>query len=52
MCAYSLDHITPSTLGVIRRAGGVQSHQREHTTQFLGTRGPRLSLYDTLWTFV
>ncbi|SON87046.1 hypothetical protein XAP6984_780006 [Xanthomonas phaseoli pv. phaseoli] len=26
---------------------GVQSHQREHTTQFLGTRSPRLSLNDT-----
>ena len=35
VCAYSLDHITPSRLGVTCRVDGVQSHQREHTTQFI-----------------
>ena len=43
MCAYSLDHITPSRLGVVARI------QRQ--LQMLGPRGPRLSLYDTSWTF-
>ena len=47
VCAYSLDHITPSRLRVIRR----REHQRLITSN-KGARAPRLSLYDTSWTFV
>ena len=47
VCACSLDHITPSRLRVIRR------HERQRLiTSNKGARAPRLSLYDTSWTFV
>ena len=48
MCAYSLDHITPSCLGATRiPANGTTYH-----TFNKAARAARLSLYDTLWTFV
>ena len=48
MCACSLDHITPSRLGLIRR------FERKTTYHYFnkGALAPRLSLYDTSWTFV
>ena len=45
MCAYSLDHITPSRLRIIR-CTNTTSHFK-----YLGDQVPRLSLYDTSWTF-
>ena len=42
VCAYSLDHITPSCLGI--------TYRREYNDlhfKYLGPLGPRLSLYDT-----
>ena len=48
VCAYSLDHITPSCLGATRiPANGTTYH-----TFNKAARAARLSLYDTLWTFV
>ena len=48
MCAYSLDHITPSCLGAIRiPANGTTYHYFNKAA-----RAARLSLYDTLQTFV
>ena len=48
VCACSLDHITPSRLGLIRRL------ERKTTYHYFnkGALAPRLSLYDTSWTFV
>ena len=48
VCAYSLDHITPSCLGMTRiPANGTTYHYFNKAA-----RAARLSLYDTLWTFV
>ena len=48
VCAYSLDHITPSRLGVTRiPANGTTYHYFNKAA-----RAARLSLYDTSWTFV
>jgi hypothetical protein len=47
VCAYSLDHITPSRLGPIRR---MRTLRLSHFNK--GALAPRLSLYDTSWTFV
>src|SRR5688572_32002053 len=48
VCACSLDHITPS------RLGADTSHRTITTYHYFnkGARAPRLSLYDTSWTFV
>src|SRR6476661_11008906 len=43
VCAYSLDHITPSRLGVVC-ARGYKARTRITTTQILGDQVPRLSL--------
>ena len=47
MCACSLDHITPSRLGVDTSFRTVRL-----ITSNKGALAPRLSLYDTSWTFV
>ena len=48
VCACSLDHITPSRLREIRRI----ERLRLITSNNKGALAPRLSLYDTSWTFV
>lgn len=44
MCAYSLDHITPSCLGAIFLPVGTKHRREIQRLNLLGTRGPRLSL--------
>jgi hypothetical protein len=53
VCAYSLDHITPSRLRVIVVPGSTNSRREyQRQLQMLGPLGPRLSLNRHVWTFV
>jgi hypothetical protein len=47
VCAYSLDHITPSRLGVIDVPGGTKPGRELNDFKCRALEGPRLSLYDT-----
>ena len=50
MCAYSLDHITPSCLGVTG-FGGTKPELEYNDSINKVSFDTRLSLYDTSWTF-
>lgn len=52
MCAYSLDHITPSRLGVILVAGGTKPGPEYNDSINKVSFDTRLSLYDTFVEFI